>query len=117
MRDACDACIAEVRAGVPAVTPHLAAKKVIEEAGLDRYRLHTTGYGIAPGYPPSWGEYIHFFGDSSYRLEAGMVLSVEPPVLIHEEKLGARLIDNLLVTETGSEVLSRFSRDLVVIEP
>jgi Xaa-Pro dipeptidase len=117
VRDACDACIAEVRAGVPAVTPHLAAKKVIEEAGLDRYRLHTTGYGIAPGYPPSWGEYIHFFGDSGYRLEAGMVLSVEPPVMIHEEKLGVRLIDDLLVTETGAEVLSSFTRDLVVIEP
>jgi Xaa-Pro dipeptidase len=116
VREACDACIAEVRAGVPAVTPHLAAKKVIEEAGLDRYRLHTTGYGIAPGYPPSWGEYIHFFADSSYTLEAGMVLSVEPPVMIHEEKLGARLIDDVLVTETGAEILSSFTRDLVVIE-
>jgi Xaa-Pro aminopeptidase len=116
VREACDACIAEVRAGVPAVTPHLAAKKVIADAGLDRYRLHTTGYGIAPGYPPSWGEYIHFFADSSYTLEAGMVLSVEPPVMIHEEKLGARLIDDVLVTETGAEILSSFTRDLVVIE-
>ncbi len=117
VRDACDACIAEVRAGVPAVTPHLAAKKVIADAGLDRYRLHTTGYGIAPGYPPSWGEYIHFFADSTYTLEAGMVLSVEPPVFIHEEKLGARIIDDVLVTETGAEILSSFTRDLVVIEP
>lgn len=116
VREACDACIAEVRAGVPAVTPHLAAKKVIEDAGLDRYRLHTTGYGIAPGYPPSWGEYIHFFADSTYTLEAGMVLSVEPPVMVHEEKLGARIIDDLLVTETGAEILSSFTRDLVVIE-
>jgi Xaa-Pro dipeptidase len=116
VRAACDACIAEVRAGVPAVTPHLAAKKVIADAGLDRYRLHTTGYGIAPGYPPSWGEYIHFFADCSYTLEAGMVLSVEPPVMIHEEKLGARLIDDVLVTETGAEILSSFTRDLVVIE-
>ena len=116
VRDACDACIAEVRAGVPALTPHLAAKKVIADAGLDRYRLHTTGYGIAPGYPPSWGELIHFFADSTYTLEAGMVLSVEPPVFIHEEKLGARLIDDVLVTETGAEVLSSFTRDLVVID-
>jgi Xaa-Pro dipeptidase len=116
VREACDACIAEVRAGVPAVTPHLAAKKVIEDAGFDRYRLHTTGYGIAPGYPPSWGEYIHFFADSTYTLEAGMVLSVEPPVFIHQEKLGARLIDDLLVTETGAELLPGFTHDLVVID-
>lgn len=117
VREACDACIAEVRPGVPAAGPHRAAKKVIEAAGFDRYRLHTTGYGIAPGYPPSWGEYIHFFADSSYTLEAGMMLSVEPPVFIHEEKLGARLIDDILVTENGAEILSSFTRDLVVIDP
>jgi Xaa-Pro dipeptidase len=113
VRDACDACIAEIRAGVPATRPHEAAKKVIADAGMDRYRLHTTGYGIAPGYPPSWGEYIHLFADSAYTLEAGMVLSVEPPVFIHEEKLGARIIDNVLVTETGAEIVSGFTRDLV----
>ncbi len=115
--NACDACIAEIRGGVPAVTPHLAAKNVIAAHGLDAYRLHTTGYGIAPGYPPSWGENIHLFGDSTYTLEAGMILSVEPPILIHEEKLGVRIIDNVLVTETGCEILSRFPRDLTVVEP
>lgn len=116
VREACDACIAEVRAGVPALKPHLAAKKVIADAGLDAYRLHTTGYGIAPGYPPSWGEQIHFFGDSTYTLQAGMVLSVEPPVMIAEENLGARLIDNVLVTETGAEIISSYPRDITVID-
>jgi len=115
VRDSCDACIAEIRAGVPGTRPHEAAKKVIADAGMDKYRLHTTGYGIAPGYPPSWGEYISLFADSEYTLEAGMVLSVEPPVFIHEEKLGARIIDNVLVTETGCEILSGFTRDLVCI--
>lgn len=115
VRDACDACIAEIRAGVSATRPHEAAKNVIADANMDQYRLHTTGYGIAPGYPPSWGEYIHLFADSTYTLEAGMVLSIEPPVFIHEEKLGARIIDNVLVTETGAEILSGFTRDLVCI--
>ena len=115
IRESCDACIAEIKAGVAAVVPHEAAKRVIADAGLDQYRLHTTGYGIAPGYPPSWGEGIHLFGDSTYTLEAGMVLSVEPPILIHEERIGARLIDNVIVTENGAELLSTFSRDLVVV--
>jgi Xaa-Pro dipeptidase len=116
VRQASDACIAEMRAGVPAVRPHEAAKRVIADAGLDRYRVHTTGYGIAPGFPPSWGEPIHMFGGSRYTLEAGMVLSVEPPVFIHEERLGVRIIDNVLVTETGTEILSRFTRDLIVVD-
>ena len=43
-----------------------------------------------------------------------MVVTIEPPVFLREEKLGARLIDNVLVTNDGCELLSRMSRDLIV---
>jgi hypothetical protein len=43
-----------------------------------------------------------------------MVVSVEPPVFLGDERVGARIIDNVLVTPDGTELLSRFSRDLVV---
>ena len=115
VRAAADACIREIRAGVPAVVPHEAAKKVIAEAGLDRYRVHTSGYGIAPGFPPAWGEPVNMFGGSTYTLRAGMVLSVEPPVFVGEEKLGARIIDNVLVTEDGAELISAHDRGLIVV--
>jgi Xaa-Pro dipeptidase len=115
VRRAADAYIAHVRAGVPAVVPHEAAKRVIAEAGLDRGRVHTSGYGLAPGFPPTWGEPMHLFGGSRYTLQAGMVVTVEPPVFLGEERLGARIIDNVLVTEDGAELLSRFRRDLIVI--
>ena len=111
------ACLAEIRAGVPAVVPHEAAKRVIADAGLNHGRVHLSGYGLAPGSPPGWAEPIHLFGGSSYTLQAGMVLTVEPPVFLGEERLGARLIDNVLVTPDGAEVLSRFPRELMVIEP
>lgn len=116
VRRAADACIAEIRAGVPAVVPHEAARRVIAEAGLDRYRVHTTGYGLAPGFPPTWGEPVHMLGGSTYTLQAGMVVTVEPPVFIGDERLGARIIDNVLVTHGRSELLSRCSRDLIVVE-
>ncbi len=101
--------------GVPAVKPHEAAKRVISEAGFDRFRVHTSGYGLAPGFPPTWGEPLHMIGGSTYVLEAGMVVTVEPPVFIGEERLGARLIENVLVTEDGAERLSRVSPDLIVV--
>lgn len=116
VRRAADACIAQIRAGVPAVVPHEAARRVITDAGLERGRVHTTGYGLAPGFPPTWGEPLHMLGGSTYTLQAGMVVTVEPPVFLGEERLGARIIDNVLVTDDGAEQLSRFSRDLIVVD-
>lgn len=116
VRRAADACIAELRAGAPAVAGHDASTRIIAEAGLDAYRMHTTGYGMAPGFPPSWGEAPNLFAGSREVLQAGMVVSVEPNIFIAEEGLGVRIIDNLLVTETGSELLSTTSRDLAVVD-
>lgn len=114
--EASDACIAGMRAGAPAIVPHEAAKRVIAKAGLDQYRAHTTGYGMAPGFPPSWGESPNMFGGSTDLLQAGMVVSVEPAVFLPEEGLGTRLIDNVLITDTGNELLSRTPRDLIVVD-
>jgi Xaa-Pro dipeptidase len=116
VRRASDACIAEIRPGVPATVPHEAAKRVIADAGLNDARVHLSGYGLAPGFPPSWAEPIHLFGGSRYTLQAGMVLTVEPPVFLSDEPLGARLIDNVQVTNDGAEILSRFSRELMVVD-
>jgi Xaa-Pro dipeptidase len=116
VREAFDACRTEIRDGIPAIVPHQAAKRVIVRAGMDRYRVHTTGYGVGPGVPPSWGEPLNMFGGSTDILRAGMVVSVEPPVFIAEERLGARIIDNVLVTENGAELLSRLPLDLIVID-
>ena len=96
--------------------PHEAAKRVIATAGLDRHRVHTTGYGLAAGFPPSWGEPLNMFGGSTYVLRTGMVVSVEPPIFIGEEKIGVRIIDNVLVTDRGAELMSRQARELILID-
>lgn len=115
VREASDVCISSIRAGVPARVPHEAAKQIIGAAGFEHGRVHTTGYGLAPGFPPTWAEPLHMLSGSSYTLQAGMVVTVEPPVFLDSERLGARLIDNMLVTEDGAELLSRFGRDLIVV--
>lgn len=113
VKEAGEAMLAEIRDGVPALVPHEAAKRVIAKAGLDRYRLHTSGYGLVPGFPPSWGDpTINLFGGSKSVLRAGMQVTIEPPVFIHEERIGARIIDNVIVTANGYELLSKLPRDI-----
>lgn len=113
--EASDACMAEIRAGVPVVAAHDAACRIIADAGLERGRVHLSGYGLAPGFPPSWAEPLHLFPGCRHVFEAGMVLTVEPPVFLGDEKLGARVIDNVLVTQSGCELLTRFPRELMIV--
>jgi Xaa-Pro dipeptidase len=115
-RAAGDACIAAIRDGVPAIEPHNAAKRVMSEHGTDQYRVHLTGYGLAPAVPPATAEPVSLFGDSRYVLKAGMVLSICPPLFIAEEQIGVRLCDNVLVTANGCERLSKQPRELIVID-
>ena len=116
VRRASDACIAAIGDGVLAIVPHQAARGVIAAAGMDSFRVHTTGYGLAPGFPPTWGEPLHMLDNSDYTLKAGMVITVEPPVFIGPEFLGARIIDNVLVTSSGAELLSRTNRDIIEVD-
>ena len=114
-RDACDACIEAIRAGVPATVPHEAAKKIMVRSDMDRYRLHMTGYALGAAFPPSWVEPLVMDSGCDHTLEAGMVIAVEPPLFGIEKALGVRIIDNVLVTETGCEFLSKTTRDLIVV--
>ncbi|MCP4979290.1 MAG: aminopeptidase P family protein [Gammaproteobacteria bacterium] len=115
VRDAGDACMAEMRAGVPATVPHEIAKRIIADGGLDAYRLHMTGYAVGAAFAPSWIEPLIMDAGCDYTLEAGMVIAVEPPVFGLEDGLGVRLIDNVLITETGCERLTATTRDLIIV--
>jgi Xaa-Pro aminopeptidase len=50
---------------------------------------------------------VHDVGSFGARLEPGMVLTVEPGIYLPDEQLGIRIEDDVLVTSTGYEVLSR----------
>lgn len=116
VRQASDAMIASIRDGIAATVPHLTAKQIIAEAGLEPGRVHLSGYSLGAGFPPSWAEPLHLLSDSPYALRAGMVLTIEPPVFVGAEGLGARIIDNVIVTDAGCELLSRVTRDLVIVD-
>ena len=49
---------------------------------------------------------LQFAQASPYVLKAGMLLSICPHVFIGDERVGVRLVDNVLVTHDGAEILS-----------
>ncbi len=65
----------------------------------NRYYIHGLSHWL--------GMDVHDVGGSlSVPLRPGMVFTIEPGIYIPEEELGVRIEDDILVTETGAEVLS-----------
>jgi Xaa-Pro aminopeptidase len=65
---------------------------------LGQYFIHGLGHNI--------GLNVHDLGDTCKPLAPGMVVTVEPGIYIPEENLGVRIEDDVLVTESGHELLS-----------
>lgn len=106
--DAQQAAIATIRPGVPSNQVDKAGRDIIEKAGMGKYFIHHTGHGLGLRYHEP-EPFLH--PDVTALLEPGMVSSVEPGIYIQGWG-GMRCEDNILVTHTGVEVLSEFSRKL-----
>ncbi len=93
-----------VRPGISAGEIDALARDFITARGFGEYFTHVTGHHVGFRYhDPAFGIVP---GEKSL-LEPGMLLTVEPGVYVPKSGAGARVEDNVLVTETGYEILSR----------
>ncbi len=105
------AAIDLVRPGVKAMDIDQAARDVIDQAGYGEYFTHRVGHGLGI----SVHEYPSVTGTNELELEEGMVFTIEPGIY-HPEITGVRIEDDVAVTADGVEILTKFPKELVIIQ-
>lgn len=105
-----EACCAALIPGATGVEVDALARTILDEKDLAQYFGHGLGHGL--------GLAVHDFGGLSTRskntIEPGQVWTVEPGVYISGWG-GVRIEDDVLVTEDGPKVLSKFPKQLMVL--
>jgi Xaa-Pro dipeptidase len=104
------AALAAARPGVEMQAVDAAARAVISAAGYGpafSYFTHRVGHGIGL----DMHEWPYLVGGNSQKLEVGMVFSDEPGIYL-PGKFGIRLEDDMLITESGAEMLTPQSPSL-----
>lgn len=101
------AAIDAIKPGVEARQVDAAARGVLDRAGLGAAFKHGLGHGT--------GLQIHenprMSASSEETLASGMIITVEPGVYFDGD-FGIRIEDDVLVTESGREILSRLPKGL-----
>lgn len=114
-RDAMNGAVERMAPGVTAGEVYAAWQKPVDSAGLEHYRRHHCGYSVGIGFPPSWsgsGVPVGLRAGSDLELQPGMVFHVLS-WLLRTGRGDSFLSDTVLVTDSGSEVLTTVSRDLI----
>ncbi|VEF47324.1 peptidase M24 [Bacillus freudenreichii] len=105
------AAIELTKPGVKAKLLDQTARKIINDAGYGEYFPHRLGHGLGI----SVHEFPSMTETNELELKPGMVFTIEPGIYI-PGVAGVRIEDDVLVTEDGVEVLTKYPKSLQIIE-
>jgi Xaa-Pro aminopeptidase len=91
--------IAAARPGATTRAIDQAVRKVVDDAGYHDAFIHGCCHFV--------GLEVHDVGDYEAPLPAGAVLTIEPGVYLPQRGFGVRIEDEILITPSGAEVLTR----------
>jgi Xaa-Pro aminopeptidase len=107
--DAMERLIAYIKPGVTMKQTIEYGSRFIRDAleGLGITKENTKDLYIYCGFNHFVGLNVHDVGDRYQPLAPGMVIAIDSAMGIPEEEINFRIEDDLLITESGNEVLSR----------
>ena len=111
VRKAEQAAVDLVRPGVKAMEIDKAARDVIDEAGYGEYFTHRLGHGL--------GISVHEFPSMTGQMNLLLkkVWSSQSNQVFIIRITGVRIEDDVVVTADGVEVLTKFPKELQIIQP
>jgi len=107
--DAQQAAIAAIRPGVTAETIAAAADEIYQQRG------YTTGYRTGRSIGISYLEAPELKAGDKTILRAGMTFAVDGGISV-DGRLGGRIGDSIVVTETGAEYLTHYDRTILIAD-
>ena len=111
---ALQACEAALKPGSTMGQVFQAHADTLDAAGMSQHRLNACGYALGPRFSPSWMEDQMFYQDAPTVMQPGMVFFLHMILMDSETNTAMTLGRTSLVTDAGSEPLSRMPLELVV---
>ena len=109
VEEAQQASLALVKPGINCLALNAASQQVLDDAGYGEYAGKGLGHGL--------GLFLHevpFINTlTDYTLEVGNVITIEPGIYIPGYG-GVRLEDDIVVTDTGYEVLTHAPKPFII---
>jgi Xaa-Pro dipeptidase len=112
-RESLLAAEAALRPGAPLQNVFLAHAKALDDAGYREARLNACGYSLGTTYAPNWMDWPMLYAGQAVEARPGMVFFIHIIAFDAANGLAMTLGRTSLVTDAGSETLSKSSIELV----